>query len=89
MKWRDNVFQAQEEKDERLQALATEKNVVLLAIVAPFIPARIAPRRLAFAELHQPEEFMVEEFVDLVGDKFNDPKNRPPLYLVLHSPGGT
>jgi hypothetical protein len=59
-----------------------------LAIIAPFTPAKVSPRRVVFAQLLAPEEFMMEEFVQLVEERYPDKTQRPPLYLLLHTPGG-
>jgi hypothetical protein len=76
------------ESDSKLQDFANECNVILLALIAPFTPARVSPRRVVFAQLLAPEEFMMEEFVQLIEEKYPDKSKRPPLYLLLHTPGG-
>jgi hypothetical protein len=78
----------EEEPDEQLQDFASRCNVILLAIIAPFVPARVSPRRVTYAQLYYTEEFMLEEFVQLVEERYPDKSQRPSLYLLLHTPGG-
>jgi hypothetical protein len=82
------AFRIEPEANEELQSLANTFRVALLAVIAPFMPARIAPRRVTYAELQYPEEFMVEEFVNAIEEKYPDSKRRPNLWLLLHSFGG-
>ncbi len=85
---RRNEFKLEEERDEEIKKFASESNACLLAIIAPFAPERVAPRRVVFAEFRYPEEFMIEEFTEIVAEKFPEKEKRPPLYLLIHSPGG-
>lgn len=81
-------FKLEEETGEEIVKFASEHKVCLLAIIAPFTPERVAPRRVVFAEFRYPEEFMTEEFIEKVSQNFPDKEKRPPLYLLIHSPGG-
>jgi hypothetical protein len=81
-------FEIREETWEEIRKLATNKNVCLLSIIAPFRPERVAPRRDVFAELSHPEEFMIEEYSTVIREKFPNKDERPPLYILIHSLGG-
>lgn len=83
-----DAFRIEAEQNEKLQELANMFQVALLAIIAPFVPARVAPRRVTYAEFQYPEEFMIEEFVNTIEERYPDGKPRPPLWLLLHSFGG-
>lgn len=80
-------FELQEEVDENIKKVCDEHNVIALCIIAPFTPYRVAPRRVVFPQFSVPDEYVVEKFVGKVGEKFSR-KNRPSLYLLIHSPGG-
>jgi hypothetical protein len=82
------AFRIERETNEELQILANTFQVVLLAVIAPFMPARVAPRRVTYAEFQYPEEFMVEEFVNAIEEKYPNGTPRPNLWLLLHSFGG-
>lgn len=84
---RAREFRAEEETDEEIKKLATKKHTCLLALIAPFVPERVAPGRAVYAELRYPEEFMIEEFVSLAKEALGKTKE-VPLYLLIHSPGG-
>lgn len=74
---------AKEETDEHIRKLAENKKVAMLAIIAPYVPYRVSPHRIIYAELETPEEFGVESFI-LRAKKLNVKK----LYMLLHSRGG-
>jgi len=78
----------EEEKDEKIRRYAQERNVVMLCLIAPFAPLRVAPRREITAHFSYPEEFMIEEFINIIEEKYPDIQERPQLYLLIHSPGG-
>lgn len=79
----------EEETDEAVLDLATSENVVLLCCIAPFPPTRITPTQTITASFRFPDEYAVEEFVSLIDNRYPEKENRPPLYLLIHSPGGT
>jgi hypothetical protein len=78
------ILNVAEEEDDSLQKLANKRNVVLIALVAPYVPARISPSQFLYASLGLPEEFGVET---LIGQIRKSTKCRN-LYLVINSPGG-
>jgi hypothetical protein len=82
-------FKLKEEEEASVKKLADKCNAITLCIIAPFAPLRIAPRRSLGASFSFPDEFVLEEFIDIVLEKYPQKENRPPLYLLLHSPGGT
>ena len=82
-------FMIKEEEDENVKKMSGEINSIAFCIIAPFAPLRIAPRRSLAASFSFPDEFILEEFVYGVIEKYPKKEDRPPLYLLLHSPGGT
>jgi len=86
---RADTFKLQEEKSKTVKDLTAKCKVAALCIVAPFAPLRIAPKRSVAARFSIPDEFVIEEFVERITEGFPEKKNRPPLYLLIHSPGGT
>jgi hypothetical protein len=82
-------FKLAEEENATVKELANKYNAIALCMVAPFAPLRIAPRRSLSASFSYPDEFVLEEFINTVREKFPQKENRPALYLLLHSPGGT
>lgn len=85
----DASFALQEETDSEVKNLATSENVVLLCCIAPFTATRISPTRTVSASFRFPDEFVVEEFVELINGRYPNKDSRPPLFLMIHSPGGT
>lgn len=81
-------FEADEETDKEIKSFAQKSSVCLLSMVAPFTPERVAPGRVIYAEFRYPEEFIIEDFIGKLEDKFPSEQDRPPLYLLIHSPGG-
>lgn len=69
--------------------MADKFGVACLCIIAPFAPLRIAPKRYIPASFSYPDEFVLENFIDLIIDKYPKKEERPNLYLLLHSPGGS
>jgi len=82
-------FRLEEEKNKSITKFSTKCGAVALCLIAPFAPLRIAPRRSVIARFSFPDEFVIEEFKDMIVEKFPDKEKRPPLYLLIHSPGGT
>ena len=82
-------FQMKEEENENVKKMSSENKVITLCIIAPFAPLRVAPRRSLSASFSFPDEFVLEDFVYSVIEKYPKKEDRPPLYLLLHSPGGT
>lgn len=77
------------EENGKVKDMADKCNALALCIIAPFAPLRVAPRRSLAASFSFPDEFMLEEFIGVVLEKYPKKEDRPPLYLLLHSPGGT
>jgi hypothetical protein len=82
-------FKLKEEEEDTVKKLANKCNTISLCIIAPFAPLRVAPKRSLTASFSFPDEFVLEEFIDIVQEKYPNKEKRPPLYLLLHSPGGT
>jgi hypothetical protein len=82
-------FKVKEEEDEDVRKMSSDVKAISLCIIAPFAPLRIAPRRVLAASFSFPDEFVLEEFIYNVIEKYPKKEERPPLYLLLHSPGGT
>jgi len=89
MPMEQSPFHIKEEENENVKKMSNENNAIMLCIIAPFAPLRIAPRRSLSASFSFPDEFVLEEFVYKIIDKYPKKEDRPPLYLLLHSPGGT
>lgn len=85
----NTIFKLQEEENVAIRKMSNKCNAITLCIIAPFTPLRIAPRRSLSASFGFPDEFILEEFVQSVIEKYPDKEKRPPPYLLLHSPGGT
>jgi hypothetical protein len=82
-------FAIEKETLQDVKKLADSENAYVLCCIAPFAPMRISPSRSVFAAFSYPDEFIVEDFVDLVCDCYPAKKDRPTLHLLIHSPGGT
>jgi hypothetical protein len=72
-----------------IRKLCNKCNAIALCVIAPFTPLRIAPKRSLVASFGYPDEFVLEEFVYKIKNKYPEKETRPPLYLLIHSPGGT
>lgn len=81
-------FKLKEENEDCVKNLADKTGCICLCIIAPFAPLRIAPKRLLSASFGYPDEFVLEEFIETIIEKYPDKEKRPDLYLLLHSPGG-
>lgn len=82
-------FVVEEETLPQIKNHAGSCGAVLLSIIAPFLPLRVAPERAISAEFGFPDEFVLEDFLEKVYDKYPDKEKRPPLHILIHSPGGT
>jgi serine dehydrogenase proteinase len=82
-------FSAIEEEDEQIKNHATECGAVLLSIIAPFAPLRVGPKRVLFAQFSHPDEFVLEDFIEKLRERYPEKDKRPPLHLLIHSLGGT
>ena len=80
----EKLLNVEEEKDEKLQALANKHNAILMALIAPYVPERISPSEYLSASLGIMEEFSIETVI------YHIQKNTKcrTLYLVINSPGG-
>lgn len=74
---------AKPKTDKKIKEFANKEKAAMLAIIAPYVPARISPTRRIRAELGPYEEFAVEDFVKKAKDK-----GCKKLILLLHSFGG-
>lgn len=77
---------SEEEKDEKLQRLSDDKNVVLLAFVGSYNPKKYSPSRSGSATINIIDEFGIE-------DALSDICNKTELtvkkaYLLINSVGG-
>lgn len=88
MEPRKREFKLEEETAQEIKNFAKYSKVCLLSMIAPFVPERVAPGRVAYAEFRYPEEFIIEDFAVLAQETFLEKEERPPLYLLIHSPGG-
>jgi len=82
-------FTIEKETLPDVKKFADSENAYLLCCIAPFAPTRVNPSRSVFAAFSFPDEFIVEDFVELVCNSFPQKKDRPTLHLLIHSPGGT
>lgn len=82
-------FKLKEETEEAVSCMANKFGCVCLCIIAPFSPLRVAPKRSISASFGYPDEFVLEEFIELIIEKYPKKEDRPDLYLLLHSPGGS
>jgi len=58
-----------------------------LSCIAPFIPLKVSPASVIYAELSPAEEFAVESFINRVKE-VDIPRDNRTLELLLHSYGG-
>jgi len=77
------VVNVKVEEDERLTQLAEEKNVALIAFIAPYVPVRVSPIKEVSAAISLPDEFGIEALVELLNEA--GVKN---AYLLVNSLGG-
>jgi hypothetical protein len=82
-------FKLREETEEAVKCMTNKFGVISLCIIAPFTPLRVAPKRSLAASFGYPDEFVLENFIDLIIEKYPKKEERPTLYLLLHSPGGS
>ncbi|MGQ9631484.1 MAG: SDH family Clp fold serine proteinase [bacterium] len=71
------------EEDERVVKLAEDKNIALIAFIAPYVAVRVSPVEEARALIGLPDEFGIEALIELLYEA--DVKN---AYLLVNSPGG-
>lgn len=81
-------FKLKEETEESVKCMTDKLGCICLCIIAPFTPLRIAPKRSLVASFSFPDEFVLEEFIELIVEKYPRKEERPDLFLLLHSPGG-
>ena len=72
------------ESDTNLQELATNKNVALLAFIAPYIGVRTSPVTETYASISLAEELGVE----LALERLESQTDSKHCYLLINSPGG-
>ncbi|MGP8124492.1 MAG: SDH family Clp fold serine proteinase [Nitrososphaerales archaeon] len=82
-------FTVEEEKDPKVVSHVNSCGSVMLSIVAPFSPLRVAPERNVYASLNFPDEFVLEDFIDKIDERYPDVEDRPPLHFLIHSLGGS
>ncbi len=81
------VIDVQEEGDKKLVSFANKRGVVLLAIIASYIPARISPTRTLPAYISISEEFGIETVLSTIKSKCKD--QTLPVFLLVNSTGGS
>jgi hypothetical protein len=77
------IVNVKTEEDECIVKLAEDKNVALIAFIAPYVAVRVSPVEEARAFIGLPDEFGIEVLIELlkkVGVK--------GAYLLVNSPGG-
>jgi hypothetical protein len=67
-------FKPEEENAQEIKNFAKNSRVCLLSMIAPFVPERVAPGQVAYAEFRYPEEFIIEDFAALAQEKFPEKK---------------
>lgn len=82
-------FSARAEELEDVTKHMKSCNAIMLSIISPFTPLRISPARSIVPSFGFPDEFAIEDFIEKVTEKYPDKEKRPPLHIVIHSPGGT
>ncbi len=78
---------SEEEKDEELQKLSDEKNVILLAFVGSYNPKKYNPRRSGSATITIVDEFGIEDALADIDQK-TKPTEKKNAYLLINSVGG-
>jgi len=81
-------FKLEEERDKSVRMYATQEKLVAICVVAPLTGVRVAPKRSITARFSYPDEFVLEEFIEKVHEAYPQKENRPPLHILIHSPGG-
>ena len=82
-------FSVQEENISSVVDHCKNCNAIQLCIISPFTPLRLSPGRSITPSFSFPDEFAIESFVEKVVQKYPEKKERPPLHLTIHSPGGS
>ncbi|OQX55877.1 MAG: hypothetical protein B5M53_03610 [Candidatus Cloacimonas sp. 4484_209] len=59
---------ALEENDEEIRKFEEKRSATLLALIAPYIPAKVPPSKVVYAELRAPKEFAIKSFLQKVKD---------------------
>ncbi|RKY64903.1 MAG: hypothetical protein DRQ08_06795 [Candidatus Latescibacterota bacterium] len=77
------VVNIKAEEDERVVKIAEDKNVALIAFIAPYVAVRISPVEEARAFIGLPDEFGIEALIELLSKE-----NIRSAYLLVNSPGG-
>jgi len=80
------VIDVEEEKDKKLVQFANKRKVVMLAIIASYVPARVSPARTESAYVGISEEFGVETVLSQICARPED--SSIPTYLLVNSSGG-
>lgn len=68
-----------------LKEIANNKDVALMAFIAPYVSKRVSPTRELRAVIGLAEEFGIEMAISQICSK---PSNKKRLYLLVNSPGG-
>jgi len=71
------------EDDKSIVKLAKDKNVALIAFIAPYVAVRISPVEEARAFIGLPDEFGIEALIELLKQA-----GVKKAYLLVNSPGG-
>jgi len=82
-------FKLEEEKDKKVRVYATQEKLVAICVVAPFAGVRVTPKLSVTARFSYPDEFVLEEFIEKIHEAYPKKENRPPLHILIHSPGGS
>ena len=77
------IVNVKKEGDEHVIKLAKDKNVALIAFIAPYVAVRVSPVEEARAVISLPDEFGIEALIELLNEV--GAKN---AYLLVNSPGG-
>ena len=75
------------EKDDALQKLSDDKQVVLLAFIGSYVPRKYSPSSSSSATINIADEFGMEETLKQISQKIKDLKNKK-VYLLINSLGG-
>jgi len=78
---------SEEEKDEKLQELADDKNVVLLAFVGSYNAKKYNPTRSGSATITIVDEFGIEDALGDISQKIKNTEKKK-AYLLINSVGG-
>lgn len=77
------VVNVKVETDKHVIKLAEDRNVALIAFIAPYVAVRISPIEEARALISLPDEFGIEALIELLNEA-----NAKNAYLLVNSPGG-